>query len=197
MDTFLECKESAFFKVPDGTLVNPFLNPKDSESSLPWDLLDGVSVAAGQINPGIASEIHVHPYVSQITLLLSGSLRIVLRQPGQEREESRTLHNRETEGKGGFPLKACVARPGAFIQLDNTDGTQPARVLYLVSPCYVFESGATTDSSPVYDDAITLGRDWARLRQLNWNPPELHSVERSYGQRRLAIERLAATRRTR
>ena len=35
------------FQVPDGTLVSPFLNAKDSESGLPFNLLDGFSLAAG------------------------------------------------------------------------------------------------------------------------------------------------------
>lgn len=55
-----------FFIVPDKTRVNPFLNPKDVESGLPWDLLDGLSVAAGFIAPKLKSEIHVHPYTTQV-----------------------------------------------------------------------------------------------------------------------------------
>ncbi len=50
-------------KVPDGMVVYPFLNPKDSTNDLPWDLLD-VSIAAGDIAPDTASKIHVHPFVT-------------------------------------------------------------------------------------------------------------------------------------
>lgn len=37
------------FQVPDGTLVSPFFNPKDSQSGLPFDLLDSFSIAGGRI----------------------------------------------------------------------------------------------------------------------------------------------------
>jgi hypothetical protein len=47
------------FSVPDGTLVSPFLNAKDTKSGLPFDLLDGVSVAAGIIEPQTRSKIHI------------------------------------------------------------------------------------------------------------------------------------------
>ncbi len=39
-------------RVPDGTLVSPFLNAKDSESDVPFDLLDGFSLAAVIRLPG-------------------------------------------------------------------------------------------------------------------------------------------------
>jgi len=39
------------FKVPDGTIVFPFLNSKDSEIDLPWDLVEGFSISAGEIAP--------------------------------------------------------------------------------------------------------------------------------------------------
>ena len=38
-----------WIKVPDGTLVAPFFNPKDCTSKLPWDLVDAYSIAAGEI----------------------------------------------------------------------------------------------------------------------------------------------------
>ena len=31
------------FQVPDGTILSPFLNPKDAFSDLPWDLFEGFS----------------------------------------------------------------------------------------------------------------------------------------------------------
>ena len=47
MNRLFKCLDADFFRVPDGTLVNPFLNPKDNMSGLPWDILDGLSIAAG------------------------------------------------------------------------------------------------------------------------------------------------------
>ena len=41
-----------FFRVPDGTLVAPFLNSKDDNSDLPFDLLNGFSISAGEIEAG-------------------------------------------------------------------------------------------------------------------------------------------------
>ena len=49
MNRLFECLDSGFFKVSDGTLVNPFLNPKDIMSGLPWDILDALGIAAGYI----------------------------------------------------------------------------------------------------------------------------------------------------
>ena len=52
MNRLFECLDSGFFRVPDGTLVNPFLNPEDIMSGLPWDVLDGLGITAGYIDPG-------------------------------------------------------------------------------------------------------------------------------------------------
>lgn len=192
MNRVFECIEEDFFTVPDGTLVNPFLNPKDIMSGLPWDLLDGLSLAAGQVDPGIVSDIVVHPFISQVTVLLSGEIRIWMKEPDDSGEHhSRDLKLPRPSGKPGFTSAAVLMQPGTFLQLDNLQGSEPARVLYLSSPSYIFEPGESTDASPIYDDAITLGRDWERLAAQNWNPPELHDPGRSYAARQRAIRRLA------
>jgi hypothetical protein len=59
MERLFECLDSDFFEVPDGTLVNPFLNPTDMTSGLSFDLFDGLGVAAGRVDSGVVSEIHV------------------------------------------------------------------------------------------------------------------------------------------
>ena len=51
-------------RVPDGTIVYPFLNSKDSSSDLPFDLLEGFSISAGDISPNTHSKIHVMPLVT-------------------------------------------------------------------------------------------------------------------------------------
>lgn len=69
------------FRVPDGTLVYPFLNPKDSTSGLPWNLIDGFSIAAGDIEPGGQSKIQILPLADQVTFVLRGALELVLKAP--------------------------------------------------------------------------------------------------------------------
>jgi hypothetical protein len=192
MNRLFECLDANFFRVPDGTLVNPFLNPKDSMSGLPWDTLDGLSVAAGCIDPGIASEIHVHPFVSQVTVQISGSLDIHMKDPGNA-DPPYTLRLRlpPPGRRPGFTTAAALAAAGTFLQLDNSRGSEPAHVLYLASPSYLFEPDATTDAPPIYDDAVTLGNDWKRLAEHNWNPPALCDPARSYAARQDALRRLA------
>lgn len=193
MNRIFECLDGDFFMVPDGTLVNPFLNPKDVMSGLPWDLLDGLSIAAGQIDSGVVSEIHVHPFISLVTVLLSGELKVLMKDPDNA-EKPYALHLKfpVPSGKPGFTSAAVLASPGTFFQLDNSRGSEPARVLYLTSPSYIFEPCESTQAPPIYDDAITLGRDWERLAAQNWNPPELHDPRRSYSARLQAVLRLAA-----
>jgi hypothetical protein len=197
MNRLFECLEANFFKVPDGTLVNPFLNPKDIMSGLPWDILDGLSIAAGYINPGDVSEIHVHSFISQITLLVSGALDIHMKDPGNaDAPYILPLKLPTPTGKPGFTTAATLGSPGTFFQLDNSRGSEPARVLYLAIPSYLYEPGKTPDAPPIYDDAVTVGSDWKRLADLNWNPPELCDPARSYAARQNALQRLAKRSRT-
>jgi hypothetical protein len=174
MDRLFECVEANFFRVPDGTLVNPFLNP----------LLDGLSIAAGYIDVGTVSQIHVHPFISQVTVLLAGSLEIHMKDPGNQNPRyTRRLRLPAPIGKPGFTTAAAVALPGTLCQLDNSKGPDAAKVLYICSPGYVFEPGA-------YDDAIAFGTDWTRLAELDWNPPELRDPARSRAARERALQRL-------
>lgn len=192
MNRLFECLDSGFFKVPDGTLINPFLNPRDLMSGLPWDVLEGLGIAAGYIEPGIVSEIHLHPFISQVTVLLSGSLDIHMKDSGDE-EGPYTLQLRlptPTE-KPGFTTAATLTAPGTFFQIDNSCGTEPARVLYLTSPGYILVPGDTDDAPPVYDDAVVLGREWSYLEKYNWEPPEVCDPARSYEARQRAMERLS------
>ncbi|WP_309386001.1 hypothetical protein [Cerasicoccus frondis] len=193
MKRLFNCTSEGFYRVPDGTLVNPFLNPKDSMSGLPWNLLDGLSVAAGQIDPGVLSNIIVHRFVSHVIVLLSGELKIWIKEP--DSNEDRTMLEMKlpeaSDGKG-FPSAAALIPPGAFLQLDNQDGSAPARVLYLSNPSYIFEPSTEPGMDPVYDDATMLGRDWGRLEALNWNPPELSDPAKSFAARERAIQQLSA-----
>jgi len=64
------------FRVPDGTWVSPFLNAKDSQSDLPFELLDGFSLAAGTIDPNSCSKIQLMPFDTQVTFVRSGNLAV-------------------------------------------------------------------------------------------------------------------------
>lgn len=39
------------YRVPEGRVVHPLLNPQDPDSGLPFDLIEGFSIAAGEIAP--------------------------------------------------------------------------------------------------------------------------------------------------
>jgi hypothetical protein len=103
-----------------------FLNPKDIMSGLPWDILDGLSIAAGYIEAGIVSEIHVHPFISQITVLISGSLDIHMKDPeNMDAPYQVQLKLPTRTEKPGFTMAATLASLGTFFQLDNSRGSDP------------------------------------------------------------------------
>lgn len=81
----------------------------------------------------------------------------------------------------------AVALPGTFFQLINPGG-EVCRVLYIVSPPYVF---LETDGKLVYDDAIVLDTDWETLARQQWQPPSLPNPERVQAKRQSAIKELA------
>ena len=147
-------------RVPDGTLVYPFLNPKDRTSGLPWDLMDGFSIAAGDIAPGQSSKIHLMPVTSQVTFVLEGELDVRMKEPDGAAPYSVKLTRHQ----------AVLTKPFVFLQLVNRSD-RTCRVLYLVSPPYLF----STDSagSVEYDDSLTFDEDWAELERANWRPEGL------------------------
>ena len=163
------------FRVPDGTLVSPFLNSKDSTSGLPYDLLDGFSIAAGTIEPRSKSKIHVMPFVTQVTFVRRGDLKV--RMKAARDDVPYTL-----------PVtidQAVVTEPGTFFQLLN-ESEESCEVLYIVTPAYLFER---SNDKVVYDDAVVLEEDWGRLESEHWRPAaELPTIQ----QRRDAAHRLAA-----
>jgi hypothetical protein len=163
------------FRVPDGTLVSPFLNSKDNMSGLPFDLLDGFSLAAGTIEPKTSSKIHQMPFVTQVTYVRRGSLEV--RMKGPQDHDLYSLIARIDE--------AVLTEPGTFFQLVN-DGHESCEVLYIVSPAYLFEM---SDGKVVYDDSLVLEENWDDLKSSGWHPTvPLPTRE----QRQEAAHRLAA-----
>jgi len=144
------------FRVLDGTLVSPFLNARDAKSGLPFDLLESVSVAAGIIEPGTRSKIHIMPFVTQVTFVRRGKLQVWMKS--QEDPEEYSLQLQDDQ--------AVLTRPGTFFQLVNND-LKPCYVLYIVSPAYVFEE---LNGEVFYEDATVLDEGWEGIRAEAWQP---------------------------
>ncbi len=165
------------FKVPDGTTVYPFLNAKDCVSGLPWGLLDGFSLSAGDIEPHSQSKIHVMPHVTQVTFVLRGELEIIMK---------------DTQTRDPYTLRlakqqAVITKPSTFFQLINPTGVT-CRVLYIVSPPYVFDR---QDGQILYDDTVVFDENWQALAQLNWQPSVLVTGRVTAEARQAALTRLA------
>ena len=163
-------------RVPDGTLVYPFLNPMDSTNDLPAGLFDGASMALGEIGPGQSSGIQVHPVVTVIIWVVHGDLRVKMKDPSASAPYRLDL--RAEDG--------AVAAPGTFFQLINP-GTDTTRVMYVVSPPYVF---LQTPEKLVYDDAIVLDGNWETLASRRWRCPGARP-DRVRAKRRKAIKEVA------
>ncbi len=164
------------FTVPDGTTVYPFLNSKNSTSGLPWDLLDGFSLSAGDIEPHSKSKIHIMPQVTQVTFVVRAELEIAMKD--SQVRDPYTLWLTEQQ--------AVVTQPGTFFQLINPTAVA-CRVLYIVSPPYVFDM---QDGQILYDDTIAFDEDWQALAELNWRPPALLTGQITAEDREAALDRL-------
>lgn len=161
-------------RVPDGTLVSPFLNARDSTSGLPFDLLPGFSLAAGTIEPASRSKIHVMPFVTQVTFVRRGVLTVRMKAPDDNEPHALTVN----------PDEAVVTEPGTFLQLIN-DSDRDCEVLYTVSPAYVFEY---SDGRVIYDDSVVLDETWDQLAAVRWRAARTLPTPE---QRRQAESRLA------
>lgn len=151
-----------WIQVPDGTLVAPFFNSKDCTSQLPWDLSEAFSVAAGEIED--TSSIVVMPLVSQMTFVLSGKLEIIMKDTESLVPNSLLLEANQ----------AVFIKPGTFFQFRNK-GSEPCRVLYIVSPAYLFE--LDENGTVIYDDSFIISESWKMLEESEWKPAGLPSLE--------------------
>lgn len=169
--------------VPDGTKVFPFLNPKDSTSGLPWDLLEGFSLAAGEIPPNTRSQPHIHLHVTHVTFVAEGTLTVRMKDQDSSRPCRLTVQ----------PQKAVLTRPGSFFQLINLTRTL-CKVLYIVSPAYLFEKDNNTKKI-IYNDALVFDEAWEQLAKMNWNHPCLMDPKNSKRARDESYLRLARSKR--
>lgn len=164
------------FRVPDGTLVSPFLNSKDSKSDLPFDLIEGFSIAMGKIEAHTNSLIHIHPHITQVTYVLSGGIN--LKMKGEKDLEPYEVEVKENQ--------AGISNPGELFQLINPYN-EDAVVLYIVSPAFVFE---LKDNEVIYNDAITLNESWEELKNQKFSIHKLKDPRYSLTARNESLQRL-------
>lgn len=142
--------------IPDGTHLYPFLNPMDSMSNLPANLFSGFSIAAGEVKPKTSSKIHLMPFVTQVTFVRRGTLKVQMKGPHEEKPYS--LQARTNQ--------AVLTEPGTFLQLIN-EGSKACTLLYILSPAYVFEKSG---EQVIYDDSVVLEEGWHELEAQGWHP---------------------------
>jgi len=141
-----------YARVPDGTLVCPFLNPGDGTSGLTHELADGhLGMAAGRLEPGTASRVHVLPLVTQITWVIRGRLRVLM-------ADLRDTVPYELEVGAG---EAACTQPGELLQLVNGSARDAVDVLYVTSPGYLYQTDER--DNVVYDDAHVVGASWDEI----------------------------------
>lgn len=167
------------FTIPDGTMVYPFLNSRDVTSGLPWDILDDISLAVGDIAPRSRSKIHVHPFVTLVTWVVSGTLQIRMKE----------LENPIPFTVSLTPQQAAITRPGTFLQHINMTN-ELCRVLYIVSPAYLFVTPEAEYEG--YDDAAVTDLDWEDVERQHWYFPALANLDATREARARAIARLKA-----
>ena len=164
-------RPGAFLPAPDGTEIDPFLNPADDGRDGPVpNLPEDVSVAAGRIRPGVTSAIHVHPVVTQITYVVSGRLTVRTRRPGATEPYALVAEAGE----------AVLTEPGNPVQFGNATRTD-VHMLYIASPGYV---NVRADGRTVYDDGVLLD-DWSE----SLPDPESARASRAEALRRLSERR--------
>ena len=168
---------SKHFKIPDDTLISPFLNPKDTMSELPFSIIDGFSLAHGIIPSESKSKIHIHPHVDQVTYVLSG--RVILNMKGINDVNYYSINLEKNQ--------CAISIGGEYFQLHNPF-MEKCEVLYIVSPAYVFE--VNDKEEVIYDDAIILEHTWNELENLNWQLPDLTNEKHSVNSRNKALARI-------
>lgn len=169
------------FRGRDGTLLSPFLNPWDTTSGLPADLLALVSAAAGILLPGQPSKIHTIPFATQVILMRWGWLCLLLRKAGQAGPQEHTCG----------PDSTVVTPAGSWLRLEAL-GTSPGEISYVVTPACVYELGP--DGSVLYDDSVVIDEDWAGLALADWKHGPAREGFADLSQREAAVQLLRGRR---
>ena len=92
---------------------------------MPFDLLDGFSIAAGIIDPKSQSRIHLMPFVTQVTFVRRGKLKVKMKSPDDDRPYE-IQHGSD---------EAVLTKQGTLFQLVN-ESFEPCATLYIVSPAF-------------------------------------------------------------
>jgi mannose-6-phosphate isomerase-like protein (cupin superfamily) len=141
------------FKVPDGTIVHSILDPQLLKREGP-KMVGDLSLALGEIPPKTVSKIHIHPIVSQLTWVVSGNLKVKMKDHSMDKPYSLELKSEE----------AAFTEAGTFFQLINED-SETCRVLYIVSPAFLFE--LDKEGRVLYNDAVVFDEGWKDLPKIN------------------------------
>ena len=166
------------FPVPDGTTVHSILDAAALHHSAGvW--LEQLSVALGHIPPRTSSKIHLHPIVTQFTWVIAGELTVTMKDPDSDAPYSLDLTAEQ----------AVITPPGTLFQLRNTRDA-PCRVLYVVSPAFLFEIGPGGEVA--YNDAVVLDLEWDELEAAGWSLPEHAAVDVALAQREKSRHRVRA-----
>jgi len=149
---------------------------------LPFDLLDGFSIAAGKLKPGICSQIHILPSVTQVNFVLSGELTIRMGEKGKVK------HYYEQVVR---PNEAMLTSPGTFLELCNF-GKDICEVLYIISPAYVY---LLEDGKVIYDDSIMIPRDetWGNILSDDWSLTFPYDIDREEASERIRVQKSPST----
>ena len=159
--------------VPDGSVVNGFLNSMDNTSGVEFGLVESLSIAGGVLAPGVRSKLQIMPLVTQVTFVRRGQLTLKMKE--DQTEHHYTLHL--------TPNQAALTKSRTFLQLINeTDET--CEVLYIVTPSYVFE---LEGNKVVYDDSVVFDESWEIIETPDWKPSKPYVTLRD---REAAIARL-------
>jgi hypothetical protein len=110
-----------------------------------------------------------------VTWVLDGRLRVRMKEPS-----SADPYELEV-GRGA----GVLTEPMTFLQLVNPDALQAARVLYVVTPAYVYLPGENG-----YDDAVVFDASWDHLARegfptLAIADPDVIRLQRASAQDRL------------
>ncbi len=159
--------------VPDGTIVNGFMNALDNTSNLEFDLLDSLSIAGGILAPHALSKIQILPLVTQNTFVLRGHLTVKMKDAHENTHYTLNLAFQQ----------AALTKPGTFLQLIN-DTDETCELLYIITPSYVFE---LRDDKVQYDDSVVFDENWEMIESRGWQSPKPYNTPT---EREAAIVRL-------
>lgn len=162
--------------VPDGTTVYEIIGPIQSKlAHLP--IIEAESLAYGELDPGEKSHVHVHPIITHLTWVVSGTLTVGMKDVANPDMYYLEVNERET----------VLTEPGTFFQLLNNSGKQ-CQVLYIVAPAFIYE--VDQEGKVLYNDQIVLDLSWDELKQQHWEIPELKDLDKIKAEREASLRRL-------